>query len=249
MSLQTLVALLVALSFSAVHFLGAKLKFLRVTPRSIWLSIAGGVSVAYVFVHLLPDISEYQERFAQRLEGETGLIGAIETHVYVLALAGLLTFYGLDRLACSSASGRRQEGAESRPSDGVFWVHLGSFAIYNFLISYMLLHREEREVEGLLIYAFAMLLHFVVNDHSLREHHGKLYDHRGRWILAAMPITGWALGASTEISSMLVFAILSFLGGGIVLNVLKEEIPHERESRFWAFGLGTAAYAALLLST
>lgn len=31
------------------------------------------------------------------------------------------------------------------------------------------------------------------------------------------------------------------------MNVLKEELPEERQSRFWAFALGAAAYAALLL--
>jgi hypothetical protein len=32
------------------------------------------------------------------------------------------------------------------------------------------------------------------------------------------------------------------------LNVLKEELPEERQSRFWAFALGAAIYALLLLT-
>jgi hypothetical protein len=31
------------------------------------------------------------------------------------------------------------------------------------------------------------------------------------------------------------------------MNVLKEELPEERESSFWAFALGAAAYAVVLL--
>ncbi len=34
----------------------------------------------------------------------------------------------------------------------------------------------------------------------------------------------------------------------MILNVLKEELPAERESRFWPFAFGATAYAALLLS-
>jgi hypothetical protein len=34
----------------------------------------------------------------------------------------------------------------------------------------------------------------------------------------------------------------------VILNVLKEEVPSERQSRFWAFALGMAGYAALLLT-
>jgi hypothetical protein len=41
--------------------------------------------------------------------------------------------------------------------------------------------------------------------------------------------------------------LFAFLAGGVVLNVLKEELPEERESRFWAFALGAASYTALLL--
>lgn len=37
------------------------------------------------------------------------------------------------------------------------------------------------------------------------------------------------------------------MAGGIVLNVLKEELPAERESRFSAFVLSAGGYAAILL--
>lgn len=46
---------------------------------------------------------------------------------------------------------------------------------------------------------------------------------------------------------MALAVLIAFLAGGVVLNVLKEELPEERESRFWAFAIGTALYAALLL--
>ncbi|MGI8510875.1 MAG: hypothetical protein ACR2MQ_16320 [Gemmatimonadaceae bacterium] len=36
--------------------------------------------------------------------------------------------------------------------------------------------------------------------------------------------------------------------GGVILNVLKEAVPSERRSRFWAFRLGVAVYTALLLT-
>ena len=48
---------------AAVHLLENRVRFLDGTPRSIWLSIAGDISVAYVFVHLLPELAEGQEIF------------------------------------------------------------------------------------------------------------------------------------------------------------------------------------------
>ena len=39
----------------------------------------------------------------------------------------------------------------------------------------------------------------------------------------------------------------AFIAGAIILNVLKEELPEERQSRFIPFILGVVLYGALLL--
>ena len=75
----------------------------------------------------------------------------------------------------------------------------------------------------------------------------RIYRNSGRWILAAAIITGSVIGASTSISPAAISMLFAFLAGGIILNVLKEELPEERSSRFSAFALGTFGYAALLL--
>ncbi|WP_226480697.1 universal stress protein [Natrinema amylolyticum] len=45
-----------ALALALVHLFAGRLGFSGPIPRSRWLSFAGGVSVAYVFVHLLPEV-------------------------------------------------------------------------------------------------------------------------------------------------------------------------------------------------
>jgi hypothetical protein len=237
--------LLVALVFAAIHLLGRALTFLRTTPRSVWLSAAGGISVAYVFVHILPEFAHHQHEFDLR-GGPLGLLDTSERHVYFVALVGLAAFYGLDSLARASARGL---GRGHRPSRHVFWIHLAAYAAFNVLIGYLLLHREEPGLYGLLTYAVAMAMHFVVADQSLRRQFSPAYDGIGRWLLAAAPLLGWALGATLAVAPLAVAAMFAFLAGGIVLSVLKEELPEEHESHFWAFALGTGLYAALLLAT
>jgi hypothetical protein len=249
MSGQIILSFVIAAVFSAVHIFGNKLTFLRSTPRSAWLSAAGGVSVAYVFVHLLPELAEHQESFREAAQAG-GALARLESHIYVIALLGLAIFYGLDRLARTSAkSEAAAANAGKRYSSGAFWLHLGSFALYNLLIGYLILHREEPDLRGLLTYGLAMGLHFLVNDHALREHHGALYDDVGRWLLAAAPFMGLLLGLALTLPDIAIGALFAFLAGGVVLNVLKEELPEERESRFWVFAAGTAGYATLLLAT
>jgi hypothetical protein len=49
-------------------------------------------------------------------------------------------------------------------------------------------------------------------------------------------------------SEVLLAELFAFLAGGVIVDVLKEGLPEERESRFWAFALGGALYAVLLLA-
>lgn len=239
---------LAAAALVSVHLFSGGLRFLKGTPRSVWLSIAGGVSVAYVFIHLLPELGASQETVSEAV-GEGGL-AFLETHVYFVALAGLATFYGLERAAKVSRqrSRRRAGNEEDRTGGSVFWLHIASFGAYNFIIGYLLLHRIDSGVGALGLFALAMALHFLVNDYGLREHHKSAYHRFGRWVLAAAVALGWTVGLLTEVPELFIAVLIAFIAGGVVLNVLKEELPEERESRFWAFATGAVLYAALLLA-
>jgi zinc transporter ZupT len=229
---------LCTISLAFIHLYASKLKFLDTIPRSRWLSMASGVSVAYVFVHLLPDLSKQQEIVA-----ESEFLGFIKHHVYLMALVGLTVFYGLERMVTSSKQNNRNL-TEAK----IYWLHISSFSLYNALIGYLLFHREQPRLISLFTYTFAMGLHFIVNDYGLNQDHQATYRRSGRWILAAAIITGSIVGWSTDIYPTLISVLFSFLAGGIILNVLKEELPEKRQSRFGAFILGTSVYTVLLLT-
>lgn len=242
-STETFLSGILAIALAIVHLYSGRLRFLDNIPRSRWLSLASGVSVAYVFIHLLPDLGARQSTLQA-----TGNFSFIEHHVYVMALAGLMIFYGLERAVVNSH--QRDPGSEEakETSDiGVFWIHVASFAVYNGLIGYLLLHREEPGLLSLFFFAIAMGLHFVVNDYGLRQDHKRTYHRIGRWILAAAILVGWAIGYGSEVSEAAITVLFAFLAGGVILNVLKEELPEERQSRFWAFAAGAIAYSVLLL--
>lgn len=240
-----------ALLLVATHLGAPALRSLRGVPRSIWLSLFGGVSVAYVFVHLLPELAQGQ----RHVDGTAWAPAAFaQRHVYVVALAGLATFYGLERLAKVSRTGAVGDDRDADVDEdvattaGVFWVHMASFTVYNALIGYLLLHRDDDSATELLLFSVAMALHFVVTDFGLAEHHKHRYARTGRWLLVAAVLAGVAVGAATEVDEAALAVLVAFLAGGVILNVLKEEVPTERRSRFWAFGLGIVAYTALLLA-
>jgi uncharacterized membrane protein len=242
------VAVVVALGLAAVHVFGRRLRFLDRLPRSRWLSLSGGVSVAYVFVHVLPEIG----RAASHVGEEPLGVGFLERHVYLVALGGFLAYYGVERAAKrgtpgegADAIGDRTDGNEW--SSRVFRMHVLAFGLYNLLVGYLLLHREEPGLASLLLFGVAMGLHFLVNDWGLRHHHGEAYHDYGRWVLALAVLLGAATGFVVPMDRQALAVLFAFLSGGIVLNVIKEEVPAERESDFPAFALGAAGYTAVLL--
>ncbi|MBA3588755.1 hypothetical protein [Methylibium sp.] len=242
---QFLVSLVAVIAMVAIHLLVGRLSVLSGTPRSRWLSIAGGVSVAYVFLHLLPELSEGQDVLS---ETTSSAVAFADRHVYLIALAGLVAFYGLERFALTSRYSERSRQREDATSAGVFALHIASFAAYNVLIGYLLLHRNTSDTPSLVFFALAMALHFLVTDFGLHEHHKSRYDRVGRWVLAVAVLGGWLLGLYTQIEATAIVVLIALVAGGVILNVMKEELPERRESRFSAFLLGVAAYAVLLLA-
>mgnify|MGYP005846738305 CR=1 FL=1 len=235
---------LAAALFAAVHILTQKLRFLDVIPRSRWLSAAGGASVAYVFIHLLPELSRSQKDLEQSLPA---VMRFLERHVYIAALLGAVVFYGLEHVVRQSRAERRETGGPDKSEVGVFVLHIAAFSAYNVLIGYLLLHRFDRGAAGFLTFTAAFAVHLVVNDYGLLTDHKDHYSRHGRWVLAAAVMGGYLLGLEFTVDRAVTALALAFLVGGVILNVFREELPEERRSSFVAFAGGAVAYGVLLL--
>jgi zinc transporter ZupT len=230
-----------------LHLLAGRLRFLNRATQNVWLSFAAGTSVAFVFLHLFPEMQDAQEQIV--LDKGTGAFTG--RFVYLIALASLVLFYGLDRLvkANQSTAGREagKTDGETTTAMGVYWLHMISFTLYNALIGYLLVYRKGEDVQRDLFFLLAMALHFMVNDYSLCNDHRHTYQRVGRWLLSAAIGAGWLTGWLTTINEAWVNGLFAFLAGGVVLNVLKEELPESRQSRFVPFLIGVVIYSGLLL--
>lgn len=235
----TLVTGLLAAVLAALHLGGRHLFAVSSVPRRAWLSAASGVSLAYVFVHLLPEVAH----IAAELEESTGWVASIERNAWIMALVGLLAFYALQQQAERSKAAEQDRQTDDR----VGWVHIGAYGLYNMVIGYLLVEQARLSDSSVWLFAAAMGVHFVVNDHGLREDHGRLYHDTGRYVLAAAVLVGWLASLVVVLPEVAVGLPLAFLAGSVVLTVVKEELPEERKSRVGPLVLGAAGYAAILL--
>ncbi|QXE01184.1 ZIP family metal transporter [Terribacillus sp. DMT04] len=233
-----------AIGFALIHYCSKYMGFLKETPRSKFLSISAGIAVAYVFVHLLPELNHYQELLNDELEHH--IWSYTENHIYILALIGLILFYGLERLVKVSKQTTKLHNPDETKS-GIFWIHMSSFFLYNSIIGYLLVREEYESPFGMLFYFIALGVHFVTNDRSLRSDHKHIYDKYGRLLLTGAILLGWIVGVMTELNELIISLLTAFIAGGIILNVMKEELPEERQSSIVSFLLGAAGYTTLLL--
>ncbi|MFP4006632.1 MAG: hypothetical protein ACLFV6_01305 [Spirulinaceae cyanobacterium] len=239
-----IIYILFPIILAILHIYVGKLYWLhQIIPKKRWLSLGSGVSIAYVFLEILPELTQAQQKIEKTL---LTIIVFLEHHVYILALVGLALFYGLELLALRSRRQNRESKQEDVTSLNIFWLHIGAFALYNFLIGELFSNVEEQGLINTFFLFIAIALHFLVNDDSLREHHKHSYDGVGRWLLAAALFMGWIVGQAMEFPEAAIGSFWAFIAGGIIFNTLKEEIPDRRDSCFWAFILGVAGYSTLL---
>lgn len=233
----------IALVLAMVHVFGGRIAERFGDRHHWWLSAGAGITVAFVFLYLLPEL----EHLRVLLERHPAL-GSIEEVLYLTGLLGVTLYYGLEHLACRVREQSAGESSDEPPfgHDYVFWLHMGWYAVYNVIIGVLLLYGEQETAAGLLSYAVAMVVHLATVDAAMRRHHLHVYRSTGRWLLAAAVLTGWLIGVAAPVGEVAVAVVLAFLVGGLLINAIKEELPASGRAKFIPFLLGVAAYAAIL---
>ncbi|MGK7379358.1 hypothetical protein ACSFXN_16115 [Planococcus sp. 1R117A] len=80
----------------------------------------------------------------------------------------------------------------------------------------------------------------------LHLRHEDLYLKAGRWILAFSVFFGWFLNVTTNSTELTIGLLSSFLIGGVILNIIDDELPEQKKSSFVSFALGIVLVASLL---
>jgi hypothetical protein len=215
-----------------------------------WLPFADGISITYIFLRLLPEITHLAEQelnpdepyvlsFSGWLEG---LSAWGEQNPFLPLLVGFTLFYGLER-GIERPEHHGSSADAERPVH--FWVHMVGMSLYKILLGYLM--GQITSVYGLLIFTFAIMMHFLVIDFHLVEMHRSAYHRIGRWILTGAFLFGWFLSTQVTIAPAVLAMLVSFVAGGAVLLIIQDEFSERFDNSYAAFVIAVILYSPLLL--
>jgi hypothetical protein len=236
-------SLFAVLLFAAIFLFGRYLHSTLSRPTA--LSLGAGVATAYVFVRMLPEIDEAGHIFVEVTAHRAP--PTPELRVYLSALAGFILFFGLENMVERSRERALVQGRKQGGLGAVVIVDFGGFALYIWLVCYLIVRGITEEPLPVAFYAMAMGLHFLGIDHTLSREHPVDYPRVGRFVLAAAAVTGWGFAMLMEFEKPVVITAFGFVSGGVLMNSMITELPREKTALFWPFLLGAAGYATLLV--
>jgi hypothetical protein len=199
----------------------------RAWPSSV-LAAGAGIGIAYVVVHLLPEIADGAEIVRRSTEGT---LPYAQLHAYLLVLIGIIGTLIL------RAAQHGLHGMAPHPR-----VRIVQPAISALIVGYLLAVRDSAEIGPIVLFTIAIGLHVALNAHSLAV---KLQSPQGGLVLAAAIAVGYALGLGWEAPPVVIAGLVALLAGGVMTRTIHEIL--DEEGHLLALTVGAGLEAALLL--
>jgi hypothetical protein len=237
-------AVVFALIFYSQSWL--RLKFGQETRRRV-VSFSVGMAVAYVFVHLLPELAATSSEFVELSVGRG--LPFPHLRIYGAALLGFMLFYGLQNMVrwSHASEAEADAGTEAGEENIRLRILTASYALYVFVVCYVMAHEARVGDGALALYALAMGLHFLGFAYGLRRDNATIYRQWGRHVLAGTALLGWVVALLLPFADAVVYTMLGFVAGVLIMDTVTSELAGQAEGRFPAFLTGGVAYTLILL--
>jgi hypothetical protein len=238
-AIESLIAIVI---LALVHLFVRELHRLDVDSRNTLLSMGAGASLAYVLMRILPKLAEKQQSLVASTD--TSVLGFLEHHVYLAALAGLVLYYGLYRVAVYGAGWESESPLRYRVA---MIAAAAGHGAYSMLLGYLIVSRLSFGLFSVTLIVVGIGTVLLVTDYSLYKKWPYPYDRWMKWILTIGLFAGWAFGVFLEVSPNVVAVWFAFVAGVILFTTIGEKMVVEERGSFWPFSAGAATFTALLL--
>ena len=180
---QIVISGTIILMMAVVHVLYPRVEKAASAYRHLWIPYTGGVAIGYVFLYLLPKLSDYTS--AIRVGGVQGAGEILDYRVYLYCLVGFTFYYFVDQYKVT------EDDNHIKP----VLLEGGGFFIYNVLTGYVIANWSRPGIIPVFLAGSVLTMHLLGVNHQLREWNSRVYDDYYRWLFAVAIIIGWSAGA------------------------------------------------------
>ena len=225
-------ALLLALAHSLVNYLSEFITLDKSKYKSCLISLVAGISVTYIFLHLLPGLYE-------------GVL-EIRNSLFIYVLVGFVLFHVTEKFIYRYVGkGKISEDLKISHSFGLF--------LYDFSIGILLVYFMSISVlEGLLFF-IPVFFHAGLSNLGMHKIHGLhereqpvLRNRILRILLSGASFYGAFIAFYYGVSLGVAYALAGLVAGVLLYVVIREMIPREKEGNPMCFIIGVVLYALLI---
>jgi len=198
--------------------------FSKASPNKMkFISVSAGVSVAYIFLIMLPEI--YVESFS------------ISKVLFLSILFGFGAFHIIEKYIRQNFTGTALR-KEHR------MVHSSTSFVYFFVVGFLLVKLAENDSNLAAFLLFIPILLHIVIDSLPRRHTQKTHL---RALSASAPFLGALIATILDIGRAGNVILLGIVGGALLYTVVRESLPREREGKPLYFLTGVFLFTIIVL--
>ena len=223
---------LLSVVLSLTNFLSDKFSMDKSRYKPYFISLVAGISVTYIFLHLLPNLYSGVSVFSRSL--------------FVFVLVGFVAFHVVEKFIYKYVG-------EGKISEDLKLNHSVWLLIYDISIGIVLVNFFKiSAVEGFLFF-IPVWFHSALSNLSIHKISGLNFRERADLKNKALKLflSGGALYGATValvygVSLKISFVLTGLVAGILLYVVIREMIPKEKEGRPLFFILGVVLYSLLI---
>jgi zinc transporter ZupT len=222
MSLPIFFALLLGLLLGLIHFFSENLKPAEGLKQYRIISFAAGISIAYLFLDLLPQTYEAAVHLKQL--------------VFVFLLFGFAVFHLAEKFVY-------QHSEQDTLARELKEFHSISFFCYYFLVGIVLRDKIQISVLEGSLFMIPIALHAGLSTASLARIHGEVRESfLLKTTLSLSALLGVIFAILIKVPAVLNNILISFIAGILLYIIVKEFLPEKKKGQPLFFIIGLALF-------
>ena len=227
MSLTCILTLGLGLLLGLIHFFSENIKIEVASKQYRIISFAAGISIAYLFLDLLPHTYEAATHLKQ--------------WIFVFMLLGFAIFHLIEKIIY-------QHTNQEKVARELKEAHSISFFVYYFLVGIVLKDKTQISILEGFLFMVPIALHAALSSASLARIHGEIRE--SLWIkiiLSLSTILGVVFAILLHIPAILNNILVSFIAGVLLYIIVKEFLPEKKKGQPVFFIIGLITFFAIYL--